>query len=199
MTEPRSLELAERVAETARGLNIETALIGASALAIHGYVRGTSDIDFAAAVDPYRELRPLEDALRAAGLRTKLNLPDEADRLGGVLRIWTEEDADGEPIEPIDVVNLQNPLRPLLLPAHELIRDAIPIAERPALRYVRLPHLILLKLYAGGRRDLADVVELLARNPDADVEEIRALCKRYALDEIDTLIEEAAERGGARR
>jgi hypothetical protein len=111
-----------------------------------------------------------------------------------VLRVWIEEDAEGEPVNPIDVVNLHNPHRTLLLPAHELIRDAIPIPEKPALRYVSLPHLVVLKLYAGGRRDLADVVELLVRNPDADVEGIRALCKRYGLEAIDELIEEAEQR-----
>jgi hypothetical protein len=37
------------------------------------------------------------------------------------------------------------------------------------------------------------VVELLVRNPDVDVEEIRALCKRYGLEAIDELIEEAEQ------
>jgi len=199
MTDPQPFELAERVAEIARSRGIETALIGASALAIHGYVRGTADIDFASAVNPFQQLPPLRDALEEAGLHARLSLPDDDDPLGGVLRVWREEDDDGDPIEPVDIVNLDNPHRPLRLPARELIRDAIPIAERPALRYVRLPHLIVLKLYAGDRRDLADVVEVLAHNPDADLEEIRQLCQRCGLDQIDELIAEAQQRQPRRR
>jgi hypothetical protein len=38
---------------------------------------------------------------------------------------------------------------------------------------------IALKLYAGGRRDQADVVELLRRNPDADRSQILDVCTRY--------------------
>ena len=37
----------------------------------------------------------------------------------------------------------------------------------------------------------AMVVELLRQNPDADVEVIRATCKRYALDKVDELIDYA--------
>ena len=194
MADPHPFDLAERAAETARALGIETALIGASALAIYGYVRGTADIDFASVVDPSVELPRLRDALEKLGLHARLALPDEHDRLGRVLRVWSAEDADGEPIDPIEIVNFHNPHRPLRLPAREIVQEAISLAEKPALRYVRLPHLILLKLYAGARRDLADIVELLERNPDADVEEIRALCKRYGLDEIDGLIDESRRR-----
>ena len=39
------LDLAERVAEAARELGIETALIGAMAMAVHKYLRGTADVD----------------------------------------------------------------------------------------------------------------------------------------------------------
>lgn len=197
MRDPEPFELAERVAKVARSLGIDTALIGASALAIYGYVRGTSDIDFASAVDPYRELARLRDALGQQGLHVELRLPDEEDRLGGVLRAWIREDEDGDPVDPIDIVNFYNPHRPLRIPARELVRDSLELAEKPALRYVRLPHLILLKLYAGSRQDLADVVAVLQNNPDVDVEEIRALCKTYGLDAIDELVAEArhARRG----
>jgi hypothetical protein len=60
--------------------------------------------------------------------------------------------------------------------------------KRPALRCVRLPHLVALKLYTGALGDQNDVIELLARNPDANVEEVRATCKKYGLDVIDELL-----------
>jgi hypothetical protein len=189
MSEQTPFELAERVATIARSLGIETALIGASALAIYGHVRGTKDIDLAS-VASAEELDRLRSSLEDAGIHARLSLPDEDDRLGGVVRAWTVED-DGEPLDAVDVVNFYNALRPIRLPVSELVRHAIALGGTPALRYVRLPHLILLKLYAGSRQDLADVVAVLKRNPDADIDEIAALCKQYDLDGFDELAAEA--------
>jgi hypothetical protein len=56
-------------------------------------------------------------------------------------------------------------LRPRPNPAATAIRDAVPLDEKTTLRYVRLADLVALKLYAGARRDLADVVELLVPKP----------------------------------
>ena len=184
-------ERAEKIAALAHGLGIETALIGAAALAVHNFVRATSDIDFATVTDPYVQLPRLQASIEQLGFQTKLNLPDDQDDLGGVLRIWTEETEDGDPIEPIDIVNFLNPHRPRSSPALDAVRNAIQLEERP-LRCVRLHDLIAMKLDAGGRSDLADVVEVLKRNPTADREEIRATCKRYGFDIIDTLIAEAS-------
>lgn len=54
-----------------------------------------------------------------------------------------------------------------------------------------IPHLIALKLYAGRHKSKADIVELLARNPDIDLDEVRALCNRYRLRGLARLIAEA--------
>jgi hypothetical protein len=54
-----------------------------------------------------------------------------------------------------------------------------------------LPHLIALKLYAGGHKAKSDIVELLARNPDLDVESVRKLCRSYRLKGLDKLVAEA--------
>jgi hypothetical protein len=59
------------------------------------------------------------------------------------------------------------------------------------LRIVPLPHLVALKLYAGGTKSHADIVELLACNPDADTAMIRQLCREWRLRGLDPLIEEA--------
>jgi hypothetical protein len=42
-----ALSLAERIATLASELGIQTALIGASALAAHNYIRATIDVDLA--------------------------------------------------------------------------------------------------------------------------------------------------------
>jgi hypothetical protein len=189
MGEQAPFELAERVATAARALGVETALIGATALAVYGYVRGTDDIDLASAATPEDLLR-LRAALEQDGMHAHLSLPDEDDTLGGVVRVWTTEE-DGDPVDPVEIVNFYNPLRPIRLPASTFIRDAVALDEMPALRYVRLPHLIMLKLYAGSLQDRADVVAVLKRNPGADLDEIRALCTQYDLDGFDELAAEA--------
>jgi hypothetical protein len=193
MDDPAPFQLAERVAEAARKLGIETALIGAIALAAHNYVRGTDDVDLAVAVDRRTVLRGLEQALIELGLHAELRMPADQDDLGGVLGIWEHEDADGRPLDLVEVVNFHNPYRPKPNPAKAAIENALRLDERTHLKYVRLADLVALKLYAGSRTDLADVCEVLARNPDADLEEIRRVAKPYdAAGELERLIAEAA-------
>lgn len=191
--------LAERVAEVARQLGIEMALIGAAALAAHNYVRGTNDVDLATAVDPRTTLRELQEALTKLALHTKLNMPDEDDVLGGVLGVWEHEDEEGTPVDVVEVVNFHNPYRPRPNPAARAIGNAMPLEAGSPLRYVRLPDLVALKLYAGGRTDLADIGELLVKNPEADVNEIRSAAAPYDRDDnLERLIAEARARAFGR-
>lgn len=106
-----SLALAEQVAETARQLGFDSALIGAAALAVHRYTRGTEDIDLAVAVDPDRDLVAIGNALVSRGLQTRIRLPDDEDPLGGILTVWASVDEDGQPADVVEVVNFHNPLR----------------------------------------------------------------------------------------
>lgn len=190
MLEPsKTLALAEQVSKTAEGLGIQSALIGAAALAVHGYARGTEDIDLAVAV-PLDALRQLLTASQAAGLRAELRLPDEEDALGGVLVVWASEDEEGNPTDVVEVVNFLNLLRPRNNPAAEAIARAVPL-EGLQLRCVAPADLVALKLYAGSRRDLADIVELLAHNPDTDLAVLRSVAGRF--DQANRLEELMAE------
>lgn len=72
-----------------------------------------------------------------------------------------------------------------LLAAETIIRPG------SRLRIVPLPHLVALKLYAGGAKSRADIVELLSRNPDANMSAIRDLCRAWRMPGFDPLIEEA--------
>ena len=166
------LSLAERVAVAADEQGIATALIGGMALAAYNYVRATEDVDVATAVDPRTDLCRLEQSLQGLGLRTRLTMPDDDDPLGGVLRVWEHDDAEGDPIGIVEVVNFKNPHSRRADPAYVAIRDAVPLDEKTTLRCVRLPDLIALKFYSGGRQDITDIVELLTRNPGADLDEI---------------------------
>ena len=53
-----------------------------------------------------------------------------------------------------------------------------------------LPQLVALKLYAGGLKSKADILELLTRNPEADLDEIRKVCKRYRVGGLDAILRE---------
>jgi hypothetical protein len=192
MLDPESsLSLAERVAVACSELGFECALIGAAALAVHRYARGTEDVDLAVNVDPLSQLATLERALMAGGLRTRLRLPDEDDSLGGVLAIWSAEDADGSPVDTVDVVNFHNPFNPVRNPGAAAIARARPLDDL-AIRCVTLEDLIALKLYAGGLTDRADIVELLVQNPDADIALIRSTAAPFDVDDgLDRLIDAA--------
>ena len=63
------------------------------------------------------------------------------------------------------------------------------------LKLVPLPHLIALKLYAGGTKSKADIIELLVRNPEVDLDALRELCRSYRLQGLDELITEAGAAG----
>lgn len=143
-----ALSLAERIATAASELGIQTALIGASALAAHDYVRATIDIDLATRVDPRTELRALEQRLRESGMSVELRMPDQHDPIGGVLSVWTHETADSERLDLVEVVNFSNPYLPAETPAAEAIRNATPLEPGSALRCATLRDLIALKLYA---------------------------------------------------
>lgn len=193
MPEPQrpSLALAERVAVAATELGIETALIGAMALADHKFMRGSQDVDLASYVDPFTQLRALERALQAQGLETKLTTPDD---LGGKLEVWEHEDEDEEPIHPCDVVNFANPFRRRKTPAVTALTTAIPVGAGSVLRSVRLPDLIAFKLDTGATKDRGDVVELLIHTPDADLAEIRQIAGPFdRANVLESLILEAAQ------
>lgn len=172
----RSSDVAEELSALLEKRGVRVALIGAAAMAVHGYARATEDIDLATHTDPFSVLREVESEARARGFSVELNLPDADDPLGGVLRV------SGEDFSTIDVVNYLNPYRS---GADALAREAIAKAAVPAdgscrLPVVDVPHLVALKLYAGGLKSAADVAELLQRNRGR-VEEVRAVCATFGL------------------
>lgn len=187
-----SLALAERVSESARRIGFETALIGGAALAVHRYTRGTEDIDLAADVDPQVQLSALEKALTSAGLHTSLRMPDDEDPLGGVLVVWASVDEAGQPADVVEVVNFHNPGRIVRTPAPMAIARSRTLPGT-SLRCVSIEDLIAFKLYAGGLGDHADIMQLLARNPDADLAAIRAVAAPFdGGGYLDALIDQAA-------
>lgn len=175
-----NLQAAERVANLLAGNNVPAVVIGAVALAAHRYVRHTEDIDLGVDAD-LPKMRSLSAILRDAGFVVDFHEPDGDDPLGGVI------DVSG-PFGLVQVVSFAG-----RFPA--AIHDALASGDlriRPGseLRLVPIPQLVALKLYAGGSKSRADIVELLRRNPEVDLGEIRETCRRYRLRGLDAILEE---------
>jgi len=129
---------------------IPHALIGAGAMAAHGVVRATDDLDLL--VVDRSTLDPASwEPMRSQGVDIDVRRGDYSDPLAGVVRLT----APGA--ESVDVVVGRSPwMAPLLERATK--KDVAGVA----IRIATVPDLILLKLYAGAARDLYDIHELLA-------------------------------------
>lgn len=162
---------AEKIAELAFEQGIELLVIGALALAAHNYVRTTGDVDLAGNVE-IAQLEILAGIMKKMGYEVKLRRPDAQDPLGGVLDIHS-------PAGLIQIISFAQ-----TFPA--VIQDALQEAdlilrEDSRLRILPLRHLVVLKLYAGGFKSKADILEVLSRNPDEDLDAIETLCNRYRI------------------
>jgi len=175
------LHAAEDVMSILQQHHIDAVVIGAVALAAHHYVRQTEDVDLGINAS-LATLRVIAGALRDAGYTVELREPDGDDLLGGVI------DVTGS-FGLLQIINYGNRFPAVI---EDALRHAtLAVREGSPLRIVPIPQLVALKLYAGGHKSKADIVELLLRNPDADRDDIRSVCRRYRLPGIDELIAEA--------
>ena len=184
MLDPEAILLAaEEVAAILKRHRADAVVIGAVALAAYRYVRQTDDIDLGVNAD-LPTLRAVVQSLGEAGFSAELREPDGDDPLGGVIDV-------AGPFGFLQIVSYAN-----RFPAgiDDALRDAkLVVRAGSPLRLVPIPQLIALKLYAGGYKSKADIVELLARNPELDLDEVRAVCNRYRLPGIEELIAEASQ------
>ena len=148
-----------------RGLLSRYALIGGFAVSAWGVPRATQDIDFAIAI---AQTHPQALATFIGG-RYQAGEPD--DPLRGVVVVSIE--VEHEPI------SLQLVFFPALLTELAFRHvETLSVLECSVL-VVSWPVLIILKLYAGGPRDLLDVHQLLkVMRPQAkDVQEIESMAQ----------------------
>ena len=123
-------------------------LIGGMAVAAHGQVRATKDVDFMTRL-PIPEARA---RLTKAGYRPETRRGDPTENLPTFLRVTVEG------------------VRVDVLP--ELVRlewdrlAEVSLSARVAVKVVDVDSLIQLKLRAGGPQDLLDVAHLVWRHPD---------------------------------
>lgn len=175
------LRTAEEVLAILARHQLDAVVIGAVALAAHHYVRQTEDLDLGVNAD-LPTLRAVVASLRDAGFEAELREPDAADPLGGVI------DVSGR-FGLIQIISYAGRFPAVIEDAVRL--STLVVREGSPLKIVPIPHLIALKLYAGGHKSKADIIELLVRNPDLDLNEVRAVCARYLVDGIDELIAES--------
>lgn len=181
MDEPESLlAAAETIVEILGRRRVDAVVIGAVALAAYRYVRQTDDLDLGVSAD-IETMSVVEEDLRAAGYAAEFRKPDGDDPLGGVI------DVTGT-FGLLQIINYGDRFPAVIEDA--LQESKLLVRKGSPLRIVPIPQLVALKLYAGGFKSKADIVELLSRNPDVDLEEIRAVCRKYRLNGIDELIDE---------
>ena len=140
------MSLLGQVAELLQRQQVPFAVIGASALAVHGVSRSTFDIDLL--VTDRRTLSPQFWTLDA---KVDIRRGDEHDPLAGVIRLRAAGERD------IDVVVGRAAWQAELLESNlrvELEGTQVPV--------VAAAGVILLKLYAGGLQDQWDIQQLLA-------------------------------------
>ena len=173
-TPEASLDLARRTEAILLQNQVRPLLIGAAALAAHGYPRHTEDIDFAVAVPP-RTLESLSGQLATGETTSKYAPPDPQDPLGGVITLRTPGSL------PVQIVNFDNPPAggfPALV-QDALARSAPPSDGLPGW-LPTVEDLVLFKLYAGGPKSELDILELLTRCP-ADLDKLRRAAYSYRM------------------
>lgn len=157
----------------------ECVLIGGLAVAAHGFVRATDDIDFITR-------KPLDEArkkLREAGLETRLLRGDILE--GGFSCVKGEIDGIAFDVLP--------PLVPI--PWDEALSVEV---GGGTLRVVPLDSLLQLKFRAGGPQDLLDAARLVLLHPDLELR-ARELATAYrAADRFETWLSDPRIRAQAR-
>jgi hypothetical protein len=175
------LRAAEKVLAVLARHHLDAVVIGAVALAAHHYVRQTEMLDLGVNAD-LPTLRAVVTSLREAGLDVELREPDGADPLGGVI------DVSGD-FGLVQIISYAGRFPAVIEDAERL--STLVVREDSPLKIVPIPHLIALKLYAGGHKSKADIIELLVRNPDLELDEVRSVCARYGLGGLEELIAES--------
>jgi hypothetical protein len=127
------------------------ALIGALAVAAHGYIRATDDLDFVSAASA----RHVEAELAKAGIESQA-------RRGNVLEGGVPSVVSGT-LDGIDFEVLYPPV-----PIDWNRTTILPLNERSRLRVVDLETLVRLQLRAGGPQGLLDVVHLVRLHPEIE-------------------------------
>lgn len=175
-----ALREAENISSILQQEGVECVVIGAIALAVHRYVRHTQDVDLGVNAD-LKQMRRLVEVLQSKGYDTVFHEPDGDDPLGGVIDI---SGAFGM----VQIVSFEDRFPAAIRDA--LAGEDIRTSTHGSLRVIPIPQLVALKLYAGGWKSLADVVEMLRRNPEVNLVELGETCRKYRIQGWEKVMEE---------
>jgi hypothetical protein len=173
-------DLAAAAARLARLLGRdECVLVGGLAVAVHGYVRGTDDLDFISR-EPLSDTR---ERLRKARIETRLF---RGDILGGGFGCLKGE-IDGIPFDVL----------PPLVPVAWDQALALDIGGF-TLKVVDLDGLLQLKFRAGGPQDLLDAARLVLRHPETEARAQELATAYRARERFDAWLHDPRIRAQAR-
>jgi len=147
------LALVSRALETH---GVAHAVIGATALAVHGVSRATADIDLLV-TDPRCFDAAAWAAVEAAGATVDRRRGELDDPLAGVIRVTRGEDP------PVDVIAGRSAWQTAIIA--RAVRADVGGANLPIAAPVDIA---LLKLYAGGPQDAWDIAQLLDAAPSTE-------------------------------
>jgi predicted nucleotidyltransferase len=144
------MTLLARVVSALDGRGVRCALIGATAMAVHGISRATLDFDLMATDERCLD-RSWWAGLTGPGSSVDIRVGGADDPLAGVARF------DDLHERSVDVLIGREPWQQRLLE-----RAALFAIEDTRVRVAQVADLVLLKLYAGGPQDAWDIHQLLA-------------------------------------
>lgn len=151
--------------------------MGGWAVRLYGLPRPAYDIDFTIAI-PREKLPELCDAVHSAGL----NVPEQfangwVDAVAGMPRVKFPLFVAQRTID-IDVFIAESEYRQAIMDR----RRTHAVAGKPAW-FMSPEDLILLKLIASHKRDLADMEDILLAQPDLDESYVRQWANRFGVED----------------
>ncbi|MBX2797009.1 MAG: hypothetical protein KTR31_05060 [Myxococcales bacterium] len=154
-TTPRLLAMVhQRLVEE----GIQYAIVGATAMQLHGYVRATMDVDLFTDSERVLDQAMWADMPDGVDVRVIDNRLEDSDPLTGSVQ-FEAEDTD----ELVDLIVSRPGSGPRGIVSHARPMALFEGLEMPVASPL---HLVMMKLFAGSRRDLADVEELCVAVPD---------------------------------
>ena len=164
------------VADALTARQIQYAIIGAVAAAVHGAVRGSLDADAIVAV-PVLEAPRLRRDFEASGLNAQLRMGDMEDPIAALLAV---SDAFGNRVDLVMGLRGMDP--------DVYARSSLVPFSGESLRVVGREDFIAMKAFAGGPQDLSDARVAIAADPGSiDLELLRRLALRFGRDTAKVL------------
>lgn len=156
--------------------NVDYAVIGALAAALHGSIRATTDADALVSLS-LPELGKLDKALRKAGFTTELRRGDPDDPIPALL---TVSDRFGNRVDLLAGLRGLDP---------EAFQRAVSVTfQGTTLRLAGREDFIAMKCFAGGPQDLLDARQALRSGGEpVDLDLLRRTTRRFGRAAADLL------------